>query len=61
MSVNYLFNQTNNLCDLAEQEFKLIGYEKMWPVDGNRFKTLVKVIGFKNALYLKALFIRQIY
>jgi len=37
----------------AEANFYNLGYKKMWPVGGESFKKIAKVIGLKNALRLR--------
>ena len=37
----------------AEAYFNELLLKRMWPVGGSLFKKLVKLVGFKNALYLK--------
>ncbi|WP_179333440.1 glycosyltransferase family 2 protein [Winogradskyella costae] len=44
------------LVEKAKQEFFALGYNKMWPVGGNKFKKLASIIGFKNTLKAKKIF-----
>jgi hypothetical protein len=37
----------------SEQHFYGLGFKKMWPVGGYRFKKLANMIGFKNALVIR--------
>tara|TARA_B100000809_G_C15046108_1_gene497306 strand:- start:24 stop:974 length:951 start_codon:yes stop_codon:yes gene_type:complete len=42
-----------NLVKTAEEEFKKLNIGKMWPVGGQKFKVICKIVGYKNALKLK--------
>ncbi|MCK0123646.1 glycosyltransferase family 2 protein [Gelidibacter sp. F2691] len=37
----------------ATSQFYNLGHKKMWPVGGDKFRTIAKLIGFKNALLIK--------
>jgi hypothetical protein len=37
----------------SEDNFYSLGFKKMWPVGGYRFKKLANMIGFKNALVIR--------
>jgi len=39
----------------AEKNFFNLGYKKMWPTGGKSFMKIAKIIGFKNALKLRAI------
>jgi glycosyltransferase involved in cell wall biosynthesis len=39
----------------SEQHFHGLGFKKMWPVGGYRFKKMAKIIGFKKSLGLREL------
>ena len=43
----------SELTKRAEKEFHSLGYEKKWPVGGENFKIIAKVVGFKTALKFK--------
>ncbi|WP_405606337.1 glycosyltransferase family 2 protein [Polaribacter sp. Asnod1-A03] len=42
----------------AEEKFYTLGHQKMWPVGGENFKKIGKIIGLKNALKLRSLFLK---
>jgi glycosyltransferase involved in cell wall biosynthesis len=44
------------LSEKAKQQFFTLGYNKMWPVGGSKFKKLTSIIGFKNTLKAKKIF-----
>lgn len=53
--LNYIYQFYSLYPDLsliAEKSFKDLGFKKMWPVGGRKFKHLSKLIGIKNALYI---------
>lgn len=39
----------------AKQEFYSLGYSKMWPVGGRKFKKVASVLGFETTIRLRAL------
>lgn len=43
------------LIDKAKKEFYSLGFKKMWPVGGNNFRRIARLIGFDNALRIKRL------
>ncbi|REE27448.1 glycosyl transferase family 2 [Winogradskyella pacifica] len=54
--LTYIYRYYNHFPELvkqAENEFTNLGYKKMWPVGGKRFRQLANIIGFKSALLLK--------
>jgi hypothetical protein len=56
--LNFIYHYHSSfpeICKEAEKEFQQLNVGKMWPVGGKRFKQLASIIGFKNALKLKAL------
>jgi len=50
MFMYQFYNQFKDLVAIAESEFYSLGYKKMWPVGGEKFKKISSVIGFKTAL-----------
>lgn len=56
--LNYMYQFYSSYPDLsnkAELAFKELGLRRMWPVGGRLFKKLVKIMGFKNALFIQKL------
>lgn len=56
--LNFIYQYHDLYPDLAkeaEKSFYNLKVGKMWPVGGKRFKSLAKMIGFKNAIGLKKL------
>lgn len=49
-----------HLLNEAEELFYGLGFNKMWPVGGRRFKDISKIIGFKNSLRLKIFFSKYV-
>ncbi|RCW90257.1 glycosyltransferase family 2 protein [Winogradskyella arenosi] len=44
------------LVTIAKNEFYALGFSKMWPVGGAKFRKLSSYIGFNNALKIKKIF-----
>jgi len=54
--INFIYQFSPNYPDLlqqAEQNFKSLGFLKMWPVGGNRFQKIAKLVGFKKAIFVR--------
>lgn len=43
-----------DLCQQAEQEFKTLGYQKMWPIGGKKTKMISRLVGVKTTLFLRS-------
>jgi glycosyltransferase involved in cell wall biosynthesis len=53
--IDQYYNDFPELSTQAEDEFYTLGFAKMWPVGGGKFKKMASLIGFKNALKLRKL------
>ncbi|WP_066221459.1 glycosyltransferase family 2 protein [Formosa haliotis] len=52
----YLYKYTfPELSKTASLEFYDLGFKKMWPVGGEKFKKLSSILGFKNTLKIKSI------
>lgn len=47
------YGQFSDLVAKAEEAFYDLGYQKMWPVGGLKFKKLASILGFKSTLKLR--------
>lgn len=56
--LNFIYQYYPNhltLIKKAEDQFKKLGFKKMWPVGGKKFQLICKLLGFKNVLKLRTL------
>ena len=59
LATNYLnyiyqfYHEHNEIAREAEDKFYSLGFKKMWPVGGRKFKLLVSIFGFKVAMQLR--------
>ncbi|WP_298780254.1 glycosyltransferase family 2 protein [uncultured Polaribacter sp.] len=44
-----------DLLEKSEESFYHLGFKKMWPVGGEKFKKMARIIGFKNLLAIREL------
>lgn len=57
--LNFIYQYNDVFPDLtqkAELYFRNLGFRKMWPVGGKRFKFICKIMGVKNTLKMKGNF-----
>jgi glycosyltransferase involved in cell wall biosynthesis len=54
--LNFIYQYNDSFPDLAEKAkryFRNLGFTKMWPVGGIRFKLVSKIVGVENALKIR--------